>query len=59
MSTIELYIGEYNAKFAREAKERPTDWLLKPAKDGMELHHIGASESEDTTRRRKLCLVPS
>ncbi len=57
--TIELYPGEFAAKIAREAKDRPTDWLLVPEKNGIrtELHHLAAPANKAGERRRKLVLV--
>ena len=32
----------YTAKFAREAKLNPKDWMIAPVKGGYELIYIGA-----------------
>ncbi len=57
--TIELHANGYAAKFAREAKDTPSDWLLIPEKGGdrVELHHLAAPADDDSERRRKLVLV--
>lgn len=53
MSTIELHPTIAGAKFAREAKDKPTDWFMKPAGNGAcELHYVGAPTSSNTDRRR-------
>ena len=31
----------YSAKFKREAKDKPTDWLIIPARGKYELRYIG------------------
>lgn len=42
----ELYNNVYEAKFAREAKNKPTNWIIKPCKgvDRVELIDIGSAE---------------
>jgi len=33
--------SEIAAKFAREAKEKPSDWVIAPGRGGLELYYIG------------------
>ena len=33
MKTIETYSGYYAAKFARESKKNPMDWVIRPIKN--------------------------
>lgn len=52
----ERYAGPYAAKFARERKDRPLDWLLKACVDSecVELHHIGVPADDVSGERRML-----
>lgn len=34
----------YDAKFKREAKDRPQDWIIKSGRGGYKLIHIGAAK---------------
>lgn len=34
-------MNEYEAEFAREAKDKPTDWLIVPAGRGYKLVYVG------------------
>ena len=36
----------YAAKFAREAKEKPSEWIIKPVSRGYELIKIGGSDEK-------------
>jgi hypothetical protein len=56
-ATIEVYQNDYAAKFAREAKQRPTEWFMKPVHGGCELHHVAAPDTSN--ERRKLHVVKS
>lgn len=34
-------MNEYEAKFEREAKQRPKDWIIVPGREGFKLVYLG------------------